>query len=275
MSGKIRMANTVQTEIVGNIAHLRINRPHARNALSQELITELSAEFKSIDANDDIYVVVLSGVGDHFGAGYDLNVDWRNLYGKRNPVGTRRMLSECVEFEMNPWRCSKPVIAMVRGYCLAGSCELSMMCCVTYASDTARFGEPEIKFSAVPPALVMPWVVGLRHARELLYSGDIIDAQEALRIGLVNKVFPDDELEAETMQYARRVAAMDPVVVQLMKACINQTAEITGFSQSLQYAIENGAIAEATETENYVQFMEVAQREGLTAAIRWREAKFG
>ncbi len=268
------MSNTVLIEREDNVAHFRLNRPEVRNALNQELMAELTAAFQEAENDDEVHVIVLSGVGDHFGAGYDLNVDWRNLYGKSNPIGARRMLSECVEFEMNPWRCSKPVIAMVRGYCLAGSCELSMMCCITYASQNARFGEPEIRFSAVPPALVMPWVVGLRQARELLYSGDIIDAEDALRIGLVNRVFPDEKLETETMRYARRVAAMDPVAVQMMKACINHTAENAGFRQSIQYGIDNGAIVEAAETENYRQFAEVAQRDGLTAAIRWREAKF-
>ncbi len=268
------MANTVLIEKDGNLVHIRLNRPQVRNALSPELMTELSDAFKAADTDDEVHVVVLSGVGDHFGGGYDLNVDWRNLYGKHNPMGTRKMLAQCVEFEMNPWSCSKPVIAMVRGYCLAGSCELSMMCCITYASETAHFGEPEIHFSAVPPVLVMPWVVGLKLARELLYSGDIIDAAQALRIGLVNQVFPDEELEAETMRYAKRVAAMDPVAVQMMKASINFAAENAGFRQSVQYALENGALVEATETENYLNFMEVAQREGLSAAIKWREAQF-
>ncbi len=268
------MARTVLSECHGNVAHIRLNRPQVRNALSPELMAELSAAFREADLDDAVHVIVLSGVGEHFGAGYDLNVDWRHLYGKSNPAGTRRMLDECVEFEMNPWNCSKPVIAMVRGYCLAGSCELAMMCCITYASAAAKFGEPEIRFSAVPPALVMPWVVGLRHSRELLYAGEVIDAEEALRIGMVNRIFADEELEAATMRYAARVAAMDPLAVRMIKKCVNHTAENAGFSQSIQYGIDNGAIVESTETENYRQFMEVTQRDGLTAAIRWREAKF-
>ena len=268
------MSKTVLIERDGNVAHFRLNRPEVRNALNPELMAELSSAFKWADSDDKVHVVVLSGVGDHFGGGYDLNVDWRHLYGENNPVGTRKMLAECVEFEMSPWSCSKPVIAMVRGYCLAGSCELSMLCCITYASDTAKFGEPEIHFSAVPPVLVMPWVIGLRHTRELLYSGDIVDAEQAHRIGLVNRVFPDSDLETQTMRYARRVAAMDPVAVQMMKASINYTAANAGFRQSIQYALENGALVEATKTENYVKFMEVAEREGLTAAIKWREAQF-
>lgn len=268
------MTSLIITEQEDHVVHFRINRPESTNAISRELMKQLSDAFREADADSEVRVVVLSGVGDHFGAGYDLNIDWRNLYGERNPLGVRRMLSECVEFEMTPWHCSKPVIAMIRGYCLAGSCELSMMCCISYASETARFGEPEIRFSAVPPAIVMPWVTGLRHARELLYSGDIIDAKEALRIGLVNRIFPDEELEQETLRYANRVAAVDPEAVQMMKACMNFTAQNAGFDQSLQFGVENGALVEASETESYKRFIEVAQREGLRAAIRWRDRQF-
>ncbi len=256
------------------VTHFRINRPKVRNAISLELMAQLSNAFREAETDSETHVVVLSGVGDHFGAGYDLTVDWRNLYGSKNPLGVRRMLAECVEFEMNPWKFSKPVIAMIRGYCLAGSCELAMMCCISYASNTAKFGEPEIRFSAVPPATVMPWVVGLRHARELLYSGNIIDAEEALRIGLINRVFPDDELEEETMRYARTVAAIDPEAVQMMKTCMNFTAENAGFRQSIQYGIDNGAVVESSETVSYQRFIKKAREEGLTGAIRWREAQF-
>ena len=268
------MADVVITEQDGHVVHFRINRPESRNSISQELMKRLSDAFREADADSEIRVVVLSGVGEHFGAGYDLNVDWRNLYGNKNPLGARRMLSECVEFEMSPWRCSKPVIAMIRGFCLAGSCELAMMCCISYASETAKLGEPEIRFSATPPAIVMPWVTGLRHARELLYSGDVIDAYEAQRIGLVNRVFPDGDLDKETMRYAHRVATVDPEAVQMMKACMNFTAENAGFEQCLKFGIENGALVDVMETKSYRQFMEVAQRDGLRAAIRWRDSQF-
>ena len=268
------MSENLLIETHNQIAHFRINRPEARNSMNPALMKNLSNAFLEADSADDIRVIVLSGVGEHFGAGYDLTVDWRNLHGPSNPLGVRHMLGNCLDYEMTPWKCSKPVIAMVRGFCLAGSCELSMMCCITYASENAKFGEPEIRFSAVPPAIVMPWVVGLRHARELLYSGDIIDAHEALRIGLVNRVFPDEELESETMRYAKRVATVDPEAVQMMKACMNFTADNAGFTQSLRYGVENGAIVEASETASYLQFIEVAQRDGLRAAIRWRDALF-
>ncbi len=268
------MAEVLVIEQIDKVAHFRVNRPEKRNSINPELMSQLSSAFRDADTDDGIRVIVLSGVGNHFGAGYDLSVDWRNLYGEKSPVGVRKMLMDCVAFEFGPWNCSKPVIAMVRGYCLAGSCELSMMCCITYASETAKFGEPEIRFSATPPVYVMPYLTGVRRARELLYSGDMIDAQEALRIGLVNKVFDDAELEEQTMRYAKRVATVDLEALQLTKATMNRVAEIAGFKEAVQYGVETGTVMEASETESYRKFSEIQRSVGLTAAIRWREKQF-
>ena len=268
------MTELVIVDKAFGVAHIKINRPKVRNAISPELMQALSNAFLDAGHDDNINVVVLSGVGDHFGAGYDLNYDWRHLYDDGSAYGVRRMLSECVEFESHPWKCPKPVVAMVRGFCLAGSCELSMMCCVTYASETSKFGEPEIRFSAAPPVVIMPWLTGLRNARELLYSGDMVDARTALRIGLVNKVFPDDQLEAETMKYARRVAKIDRQALELTKATLNRTAEIMGIQEAIRHGLDAGSIMEATQTPSYKKFAEVQRKEGLKAAIRWREKQF-
>ena len=255
------------------VATITINRPKRRNAIDPALMKALSARFREADEDPAVSVVVLTGAGEHFGAGYDLKHPWGSDYG-RGPMGTRRMLSDCADFEFGPWDCSKPVIAMVRGYCLAGSCELAMMCCVTFASRTARFGEPEIRFSTAPPAMVMPWIVGLKRSRELLYTGDLIDAEEAWRIGMVNKVFDDEALEAETLRYARRAAAISLEGLKTTKAAINRGAEIAGLRSAIAFGVEVGAILDATETEQYRQFEAIRSEQGLSAALRWRESQF-
>ena len=169
---------------------------------------------------------------------------------------------------------TKPVIAMVRGYCLAGSCELAMMCCITYASEEAMFGEPEIRFSTAPPAVIMPWIIGLKRTRELLYTGDMITAEEARQFGMVNKVFSADKLEEETMRYAKRASAISLEGLQTTKAAINQGAEIAGLRSAITYGVEVGGILDAQETEQYKQFEAVKKEKGLGAAIRWRETQF-
>lgn len=256
------------------IAHIQINRPKQMNSLNPSLMGDLSKAFRDADRDDSIRVIVLSGAGANFGAGYDLKFNWSTHYGGSAPMNVRSMLKACVDFEFTPWDCEKPVIAMVRGHCLAGSCELAMMCCITFGSENSQYGEPEIRFSNSPPAVVMPWIVGLKKARELLYTGDTVDAQEALRIGMINRVFPDDRLEEETFRYARRAAAISLEGLKTTKASINRGAEIAGFQQAVYNGVEIGTILDATATDVAKQFEEVRVKDGLGAALRWRESQF-
>lgn len=267
------MTNNISVQIEDRIAWLEISRPKSMNAIDPPTMKEMHGLFADLASDDRVSVIVLAGAGDHFGVGYDLKVDWSGLYGP-SVLGWREMLKDCIDFEFLPWDCPKPVIAMVRGYCLAGSCELAMMCCISLAGESAKFGEPEIRFSTAPPAIIMPWIVGLKKARELLYTGDTIDAGEAQRIGMVNRVVPDDALEAETLKLARRIAAIAPEALQTTKASINQTAEIAGLRSAIAYGLDQGAMLDASETETYKAFTRMRKAEGLKAAIRWRESQF-
>ncbi|MEQ9490201.1 MAG: enoyl-CoA hydratase-related protein [Alphaproteobacteria bacterium] len=267
------MTDAITVEKEDRIAWVYIDRPKAMNSIEPDTMKEMHGVFQALGEDDDVAVIVLAGAGKHFGAGYDLKFDWTGHYGN-TVLGWRKMLQECVDFEFLPWDCQKPVIAMVRGYCLAGSCELAMMSCITIASEDAKFGEPEIRFSTSPPAIVMPWIVGLKKARELLYTGDLIDAAEAHRIGMVNKVVPEADLEAETRKLAKRIAAISPEGLLTTKSSINQTAEIAGFRTSIAYGINQGAMLDASETQALKEFSRIREAEGLTAAIRWRESQF-
>jgi len=267
------MAGEVDVAVEGRVATVTIQRAAKMNSLNPPLMDELSEAFRALDADDGISVVVLTGEGANFGAGYDLKYDWEGHFG-HGLMPLRRALRASVAFEFGPWDLSKPVIAMVRGYCLAGSCELAMMCCITFASETAQFGEPEIRFSTAPPAMIMPWIVGLKRSREILYTGDMIDAETARDWGMVNKVFPDDRLEAETMRYARRAAAISLEGLQTTKAAINRGAEIAGLRQAIDHGVELGTILDSAETEQFLQFEAVRKEHGLSAAIRWRESQF-
>ena len=132
----------------------------------------------------------------------------------------------------------KPVIASVQGHCLGGGCELAMLCDLTIAADDAVFGEPEIRFSNVGPALVMPFVIGLKRARELLYLGDTIDAQTALAYGMVNRVVPRAELEAATMRFARRLALISPEALAGTKLAVNRGADAAGFRNAIRSGLD-------------------------------------
>jgi len=133
----------------------------------------------------------LQAKGRSFCAGYDISAkepgtdDWRS-----NPTTAHQHLSVQLDFEMTPWAMKKPVIASVQGHVMGGGCELVMLCDLTIAADNATFGEPEVRFSSVGPAIVMPMIIGYKRARELLYFGDTIDAKSALKLGMVNRVVP-------------------------------------------------------------------------------------
>ena len=259
----------------GGIATITLDRPEVKNAINFAMMEELPEALARAEADREVNVVVLTHNGPDWGPGYELKLDWREKYGGDEGVlGARNMLRVCVAFEYGPWDCEKPVIAMVRGYCLAGSCELAMMCCITFASDTARFGEPEIRFSTAPPMMVMPWTIGLKKSRELLYTGDYIDAGEALRIGMVNRVYADADLEAETYRYARRCAAISQEGLKTTKAAINRGAEAAGFRQAMEIGVDLGAMLDATPTEVYETFKKITAKDGLGAALRWRESQF-
>jgi enoyl-CoA hydratase/carnithine racemase len=175
---------------------------------------------------------------------------------------------------MTPWEMKKPVIASVQGHCLGGGCELVMMCDLTIAADDALFGEPEIRFSNVGPALVMPFIIGLKRARELLFLGDPIDAKTAREYGMVNRVVPRAELQTATMKFARRMALISPEALNGTKLAVNRGAEAAGFRSAIMAGLDILASVYAARTEVGARFDEIREKEGLGAALRWRAAQF-
>jgi enoyl-CoA hydratase/carnithine racemase len=123
----------------------------------------------------------------------------------------------------------KPVIASVQGHVMGGGCELVMLCDLTIAADNATFGEPEVRFSSVGPAIVMPMIIGYKRARELLYFGDTIDAKSALALGMVNRVVPLAELRAASLRYAKRLSLISPEAPYATKRAVNRGADAAGF----------------------------------------------
>src|SRR6185437_15628720 len=178
------------------------------------------------------------------------------------------------DFEMMPWYMRKPVIASVQGHALGGGCELTLFCDMTIAADNAVFGEPEVRFSDVGPAIVMPWIVGFKKARELLYFGDTIDAEAALELGIVNRVVPLPDLETATMNFARRLALIAPEALYAAKLAINRGADASGFRNAMQAGLDMLAPLYAAKTEIGLKFTEITRKEGLGAALRWRRGQF-
>jgi enoyl-CoA hydratase len=262
------MSGLVLEHDEGLVRVLTLNRPEKLNALTGEMV-EILSERLAVAAGDDTRVLVLTGAGRSFCAGYDLSEEPDPTHGPAE--GLRHSLGRLLEVFDHP----KPVIAMVRGHCLAGGCDLMMMCDLAIASDDAVFGQPEIRFGSAVVAYVMPWLIGARRAKEMLYTGeDHLTAAEAERIGLINRVVPGDRLEDETMNLASRLAVVDPRAMQLTKRAVNAAWERSGMREALEAGVELGGIIESDRVPEREEFERIVAEEGLPAAVRWREGRF-
>jgi enoyl-CoA hydratase len=168
----------------------------------------------------------------------------------------------------------KPVVAAVQGHALGGGCELALFCDLAIASEDALFGEPEIRFSNAGPAIVMPWFIGLKKARELLYLGDMIDAETALDLGMINRVVPRTELAGAALKFAKRVALISPEALYVTKLSINRGAEAAGFRNAVNMGLDVVAPIYAAQTALGMKFKEITEKEGLGAALKWRGDQF-
>jgi len=257
------------------VSIITINRPEKLNAVSPELRGKLCDAFSQADADKMTSVVVLRANGRSFCVGYDINTgDPEKEKNRHDALKWHESLTEDMAFEFAPWDMRKPVIASVQGHALGGGCELTMFCDITIAADNALFGEPEIRFSNVGPAIIMPWMIGYKKARELLYFGDMIDAETAERLGMVNHVVPLKELEAFTMNFAKRMTLIAPEALEKTKLAINRGADCKGFRNAMQAGLDIVAPIYAAKTEVGLKFTEIRLKDGLPAALKWRRDQF-
>jgi enoyl-CoA hydratase/carnithine racemase len=260
-------------EDLGPVRRLTLNRPASLNALNAELMEALEAVFDAAAEDDDVRVVVLRGAGRAFCAGYDLNQDAEE--GTKDAAEWQRELDRDTQQLLRILELPKPVIASVHSYCLAGGTDLMLACDLAVASDDAVFGYVDIRFGSGVVSMFLPWVVGVRAAKELILTGeDRIPAAEALRIGLVNRVVPRDELDDATMALADEIAKNEPFVVRTMKSSINRVWQIAGLRAALDANTELDVMIETANLPARDEFRRITQEEGLKAAIAWRDARY-
>jgi enoyl-CoA hydratase len=265
-------------EDLGPVRRLTLNRPDVLNALNSELVQALSGALGRAATDDGPRVIVLRGSGRAFCAGYDLKEEAeleRERGGPLDAAGWRDALASDVGHMLELFDHPSPIIAQVHGYCLAGGCDLMMMCDLAVASDDAMFGEPEIRFGSGVVTMVMPWLIGARKAKELLFTGeDRIPAEEALGMGLVNRVVPREELDERTLELAQSIAVLDPVGISMTKRAINRAWEAAGFREALMANVDIDALIESAEVPERKEFNRIREEQGLKAAIEWRDARF-
>jgi len=261
-------------ETDARVGIVTLNRPDKLNALNADLRGELAAALTKADDDPATSVVVLRGAGRSFCVGYDIGGGSDTEAWRHDALKYHARLSTSLALELMPWYLRKPVVASVQGHALGGGCELAMFCDLTIAADDAMFGEPESRFSQTGPGFVMPWIIGFKKARELLYLGDMIDARTALDLSMVNRIVPREELTAQTMKLAKRIALVAPETLAATKLAINRGADAAGFRTAMQAGIDVIAPLYAAKTEIGTEFRERARQEGLAAALKWRKAQF-
>ena len=246
---------------------LTLNRPAKLNAISHELREALIAAMAAAVAHEAVRVIVIAGAGRAFCSGYDLAEAQPD-----DAWGWRGVLAEDVAATLAIWRCPKPVIAQVHGYALAGGLELAMACDLIVATPDAQLGEPEIRFGSAPVTLLMPYLIGQKMTRELLFTGDLIDGVEAHRIGLVNRVVPSDRLVADVDALADRLARVPPDVMAPTKLMLNRAMDAAGFAAAVEMGLDLQSMINMSATQR--EFDGVIRRDGMKAALAWRDRRY-
>ncbi len=265
--------STITVEKIGPVARLTLNRPERANALNAIMLGEIGSALDEIERDAGLRALIVRGAGAAFSSGFDLKEQM-----ERHPKGVeawRPILRHDFDTIMRFWHFPLPTIATVRGPCLAGACELALACDITIASDDAFFGEPELKFGAGIVAMLLPWIAGPKIAKEIILLGeDRIPAARAREIGMVNRVVRPDELEQAGLAIADHIAAIDPDLVKATKRAINRAFEARNMLDALEEALAIDLAIEGAGSPDKIQFMEIARRDGLKAALVWRDARF-
>ncbi|MBS7287986.1 MAG: enoyl-CoA hydratase/isomerase family protein [Candidatus Freyarchaeota archaeon] len=245
----------------GKIAKITLNRPDKLNALSPELIGELEKVIEEVKSDRDVRVLVITGSGKAFSAGADVGamVEATPLQAKESSLRGHRVFRMLEELDI-------PVIAAINGYALGGGCELALACDIRIASEKAWLGQPEINLGIIPGwggCIRLPRMVGVAKAMEIILTGERISAQEALQAGLVNKVVPEDKLEATVNELAEKLASKPPIAVKLAKNVIRKGLEC---DLEAGIGLENSAFSLCFATKD--------QKEGMKAFLEKRQPQF-
>lgn len=263
---------TLALTVGDGIAELRLNRPQVLNAIDSVMVAELNRALDRLEADDAVRVIVVSGEGRAFSAGFDLKESAAR--GHTTPAQWRDILESDFDVIMRFWESPKPTIAAVHGACIGGAFELALACDITLAAEGSIMGEPEVRFGSGIVALLLPWITGPKQAKELLLAGiDRLDPERALAMGLVNRVVPAAELQAEARRLAEAIVAGAADSVRLTKAAINRSYEAMGMRQALLQALEIDISIESAGGPEREEFNRIRREKGLKAAIAWRDKR--
>jgi enoyl-CoA hydratase len=271
-----------------SLAIITLNRPEKLNTLNEAMIAGLADAVDRASSSSDVRAVILRGAGRAFTAGYDLDFGERDpafrtynygappiehRRGAWDPVDDYMMMSHNAKRFMRIWECPKPVIGELQGWCVGGGTDLLLCCDLIFMADTATLGYPPSRIFGTPTTMLWIYRVGLEHAKEFLLSGDAVEADEAYRIGLVSKVFPEAELSERTEAYAQRFQHIPANQLAMNKLLVNQAYENMGLrSTQMIGTLFDGAARHTEEAQRWVEGILI---DGFRETIHKRDAPFG
>lgn len=256
--------DTIEVENHGAVRRILLSREAQRNAQSRQMLDALDAAFGDAAQDASVRVVVLGGKGQHFSAGHDLKQAQAERAAftveQRWAYESLRYFDYCLRI----WDFPKPTVAQVQGACVAAGFMLANMCDLIVASESAYFSDPvgHTLGAAATEVLIHPWVMGVRKAKEMLYTGARIDAAEALRIGMVNHVVSDEQLGAHALAVAQQIAKAPPFGLQLIKRSLNRTLDAQGLRSALSAHFDTHQLSHVSEG------FATARDRGLASAIQ-------
>ena len=259
-------------ETDGRVATITMNRPDKLNALSTGLIDDIVAAAEEADDDNNVHSIILKAAGRAFSAGYDISP---GAHGD----GTDDLYGELKRFRKTNmqwgklWNLSKPIIAQVHGYCLAGATDLATSCDMIVAAENATFGLPDVRGIESVENHMWTYLVGPQWAKRMMMTGDPIDGKTAERIGLVMQAVPSDDLDAEVKRLAGRVANIPLELLAPHKSLINKVMGLMGHAVAQQLAFDTVSITHYSDARK--NFTAMAEKEGLRAALLNRDGPFG
>ena len=253
--------NTLKIDNEGAVRRIYLARPQARNAQSQQLLDDLDVAIGQAAQDESVRVIVLAGLGDHFSAGHDLKEAQAKRAGfsveQRWDYESVRYFDYC----MRIWDCPKPTIAQVQGACVSGGFMIANMCDLVVCAEDAFFSDPvaHTLAAAATEVLIHPWVMGLRKAKEMLFTGERVWAKEAHAMGMVNRVVPVGQLESATLELAQKIAKAPPFGLRLLKKSLNRSLDAQGLRTALSAHFDTHQLSHVSEEFKAVRDRGMAQ----------------
>ena len=254
------------------IRRISLNRPDKRNALCNPLREELFNSLEEADSDSEVRVIVLSGAGSCFCAGYDLSYNNKEDMPYHSSKNDGFWPRHVVEGAFKIWDLSTPVIAQVHGYCLAGGTELAASCDLVYVANDVKIGYPVVRSMSPPDNQIFPWLMGMRHAMEMMLTGESIDGETAVKQGFANRSFDADSLGEEVLKIAEKVAKVPSDLQAINKRAVHRQMEAMGMRTGIRAGTEMQALAmHSKSTQEHLKELSSGLKEALTK----RDEEFG